>query len=420
MLPPPHFRPPVRLVRATSVMLALAAAGGACERAAAPFSEPDMVRDSAGVSIVLNSTPSWPGDSAWMLADTPFVRISGTASNPFGDIVRVTRTASGSIVVADGSTQRIRLYDSRGNFQRLLGGPGTEPGEFQALTWVGATGDSIIAYDLVQRRLTTFAPRERTRTSQLDLAGTQYVAPLDVFHDGMLLVVSGGPVFPFPAPTGEVRRDSADLIRVAPDGTIADTIVRVAWGESFGVRLGRGTGAFVAPMPRPFSRRTSAVAWGDGVIVGDGDGYVLAFYNSAGRLLTSVRRATKPEPVTPEAIEGFRAARASAPAARGVQRELDSALVSALDSAPYPSVMPSFERVLVDPDGVLWVEAYSVRSDQPTLWSVFTPHGRWLGDVAMPDRFLPQYIDRDAVYGVWRDPGEAPQVRGYRIYGRSR
>lgn len=407
-------RPSSPLAPCAVALLVLALA---CEKAPPPFGAVDDVRDSAGVQIVVSTAPSWPSDSVWHLAtDTPLVDIGGTAASPFQEIVGIAVTASGVIVVADGATQRIRLYDAHGGLLRQLGGRGTDAGEFQALSWIGAAGDSIIAYDLVQRRLTLFPTRGRVRTATLDAGGTQYIAPLEVFHDGTLLVVSGGAVFPFPAPTGQVRRDSAQLMRVTVEGVVEDTIAQVAWGESFGVRLGRGTGAFIAPMPRPFSRRASAAVWGDKLLVGDGDGYAIEGYNSVGRLVSSYRRPLDPEPVTPEAIDGFRAARARAPASTGVQRELDSALVAALDSAPFPAVMPSFERILADPSGNIWVEAYSVRGDQPTSWSIFDSDGRWLGDVRTPDRFEMRVVTRDAVYGVWRDPGEAPRLRAYRVW----
>ena len=374
------------------------------------------LRDSAGVRIVESETRAWSADSAWTLAvDSPMVDITGTSAVPFEQIVRVLRTPMGLIAVADGGTQRIRVYDAAGRFVRMLGSPGTEPGEFQALSWIGAASDTLVAYDLVQRRVTVFGVRGRLRTVSLDDGSTAFTSPVGIHADGTLLFVSGGPRFPFPAMAGTMVRDSVTLMRLSPDGEQRDTLGVFPWGESFGVPIQSGDQRFVAPMPRPFGRRTSIAVMEDGFVVGRGGQFVVDVHGADGALRLSLRRSVEGAPVTPEAVEGFRMARASAPAAPGLQRQLDSALVAALDSAPFPASMPVFERVLVDDAGFIWVELYSVRGDQPAEWSVHAPDGRWLGDVRVPARLEVHHIGTDAVYGVWRDPGEDPRVRAYRL-----
>ncbi len=45
----------------------------------------------------------------------------------------VLRTAGDHLIVADGASQQIRVYDSAGRFVRAFGGPGEGPGEFRFL-----------------------------------------------------------------------------------------------------------------------------------------------------------------------------------------------------------------------------------------------------------------------------------------------
>ena len=387
----------------------------ACRRPPEAVGTGAAARDSAGVRIVLNVEPAWTAAAAWSIADTPSVDIAGTSAAPFREIVALVRTPAGAIAVADGITQRIRLFTPAGAPLRALGGPGTEAGEFEGLTWLVHAGDSLLAYDLVLRRLTLFGEAGRARVAELDGVGDLFVTPIGRFRDGTILLAAGGAVFPFPDSVGRVRRDSATLLRFGADGRLRDTLVRVAWSESFGVEIASTGQRFVAPMPRPFGRRTSVFVRFGGFGVSEGARYQIDLYGPDNQLAMSIRREVSGAPVTPEAIEGFRTARASAPPAQGLQRQLDSALVRALDSAPYPGAMPVTERAVTDDVGNIWVEDYSVRGDQPAIWSVFDIGGIWQGEIAVPPRFDPMYVGADIIYGIWRDPGEAPRVRGYRI-----
>jgi hypothetical protein len=387
----------------------------ACRRPPEAVGTGAAARDSAGVRIVLNVAPAWTASTAWTITDTPSVDIAGPSAAPFRDIVAVIRTPAGAIAVADGISQRIRLFMPSGAPLRALGGPGTEPGEFEGLNWLVHAGDSLLAYDLVLRRLTLFGNAGRARVAELEGVGDLFITPVGRFRDGTILMAAGGAVFPFPDSAGRVRRDSATLLRFGADGRVGDTLPRVPWSESFGVEIASTGQRFVAPMPRPFGRRTSVFVRFGGFGVSEGGRYQVDLYGPENKLAMSIRREVTGAPVTPEAIDGFRTARASAPPAEGLQRQLDSALVGALDSAPYPGAMPVTERALADDAGNIWVQDYSVRGDQPAIWSVFDIGGIWQGEIAVPPRFDPMYISADMIYGVWRDPGEAPRVRGYRI-----
>lgn len=377
-----------------------------------------VVRDSAGVHIVLNTAPAWARESAWSVVDTPFFDAGGSPGTDFQNVVSVVRTRDGALAVADGGDQRIRVFNGAGEVVRILGARGTGPGEFRSLSWMASAGDSLLAYDAVERRLTLFGAYGRVRTTALDVGNALFSMPMGRFRDGTLLVEAGGPLFPFPGHPGQVRRDSALLLRVDAEGHVRDTLAHVPWSESFGVALGSGDRRFMAPMPRPFARRTSAVVFHNGFAVGEGGAYVIDLYSHDGTLQQSMRRNVSGAPVTPEAIQAFKDARRAMPAGTGLQASLDSALVMALDSAPFPRTMPVFERVLADEAGNLWVEDYSIRGGQPRRWSIFNDSGRWLGDVATPANFDPQYITADALYGVWHAGTDVPSVRGYALVKR--
>ena len=391
--------------------VSLAACGGR-ERELGPGAS---ARDSAGVAIVRNTAPAWGADSGWRIADTALVVIGGGNGVRTGRIVDAVRTESGAIAVADGDAQVIRVYDLAGRLLRTLGRRGTGAGEFQAIDWLEPAADSILAFDLVARRLTMFGAPTRVRVASL--AGTEgaITAPLGRYSDGTLLVAAGDPTFPFQGDEGSVRHDSVTLIRATAEGEAIDTIARVAWGESFGVAIGEGDRRFLAPMPRPFGPRASAAVVGDDVVVGEGKRHELNVYGAGGALVRSIRRERDPLPVTPDAIAAFKEAQRRASAERGLQAEVDAALVAALDHAPWPERLPAFDRVLADTDGNLWVLDYGVRRDQPGSWNVFTVEGRWLGTVTTPARFRVEQVGRDWILGAGRGPGAEEDVRMYRI-----
>ena len=377
------------------------------------FGSGSSIADSAGIQIVRSTEPEWAAESAWTVADTPRVDLGGSDSYRFGDVAAVAVTREGAIAVADAGSQTIRVFDMAGRPLRTLGRRGTAPGEFQALSWIAPAGDSILAYDLVSRRLTMLGTR--TRTAALEGGNALLTTPLGRFNDETVLAAAGGPVFPFQGRQGEVRADSAFLLRHRPDGSVTDTVGHVPWGESFGVPIGRGTQQFLAPMPRPFGRRTSVAVVGDRIAVGKAQRYEIEVIGAANKLERIIRRAQDPLPVTPDAITAFKAAQRRADPGRGLQAQVDSALEAALDSAPYPKSLPAYERILADPSGNLWVLEYSIRFGQPQSWSVFDPEGRWLGTVRTPAGLRVEQVGESWVAGVWRDAGGEEHVRVYEL-----
>ncbi|HEX6644351.1 MAG TPA: hypothetical protein VF037_06730 [Gemmatimonadales bacterium] len=387
----------------------------ACADTSAELGQGASVRDSAGVEVVTNRDPVWTADSNWRVSDVAVFEVGGDGSVALGEITGIVRTPSGAIAVADGRSQIIRVFAPDGRLVRSVGRRGSGSGEFQALAWLGADGDSLLAYDLVTRRITLFGAAGRVRTTQLQSQGPTLTMPLGRLDDGTWLVVAGGPTFPFAGKEGAARTDSARLLRFGGDGAIRDTLARIEWGETFGVAIGSGDNRFVAPMPRPFGRRASAVFTGSDIVVGEGSDYSVRIYDPDGTLRRIVRRPRTPTPVTPEAVAAYRATVGLPAGSRGLQARVDSALVGALDSAPFPAVMPAYERVLADADGHIWVLEYSVRRDQPRRWSVFTREGRWLGDIITPMGLRVESVGDSWVLGVSAAPDGAERVRMYSL-----
>ena len=126
--------------------LAATAVSG-CEAGTAPTS---TSRDSLGVTIVESVVPAWAPDAGWRIAEEPIVDLAETGSGDRHDFFRVQDMlrAGEHLIVADGVSQELRVYDSAGRFLRAFGGRGEGPGEFRFLRTVVSTGDGrLVAMD---------------------------------------------------------------------------------------------------------------------------------------------------------------------------------------------------------------------------------------------------------------------------------
>ncbi len=75
-----------------------------------------VVRDSAGVRIVENTTPLWQPGQEWRLSPEPVVDIGSVSAGEEYELFQVwspVRLSNGSIVVVNGSSQELRFYAER-------------------------------------------------------------------------------------------------------------------------------------------------------------------------------------------------------------------------------------------------------------------------------------------------------------------
>jgi hypothetical protein len=85
-----------------------------------------------------------------------------------------------------------------------------------------------------------------------------------------------------------------------------------------------------------------------------------------------------------------------------------------------------FRGADVDADGNIWLHAYPRSGEDPQSAQVFSPEGRWLGEVAVPAGLkrvnelepAPLEIGADYVLGVWQDEADVDHVRLYRLAKR--
>lgn len=118
------------------------------------------VRDSAGVKIAENPRPSPDSRLGWTVGTEPLVSIGtteATADFQFHGVEDATRLGDGGIVVANGGSMELLVFDATGQYRTAWGGEGEGPGEFADMNRVRPWAtDSLIADDPEQGRISAF------------------------------------------------------------------------------------------------------------------------------------------------------------------------------------------------------------------------------------------------------------------------
>lgn len=372
-----------------------------------------IVWDSSGVKIVESTAPRWgTEDAAWRVARDPELEL-GRADGPepevFSGITGVATLSDGSLAVGDVRTGQIRIFSHSGEHLGSGGGLGDGPGEFRgAFGFFGMwsyRGDSVVAFDRAAQKLEVFDSRGRYVRGfrldlRLDLGRFHHLAD---FHHVAGPTVDGGVVVKTPPaiPSG-VQREAAATTRTLllfnATGAGPDTIVTVETQSA--ERRGSVFSASVEP-----------IVSGNTIVAVTPDRFELRRYSLDGQLDAVFRRAFEARPVRREHVERERSRRlAAAPSPQMRPR-----IAEVFDELQVPDTFPIVRSIAADHAGNVWVEHYTLGGVTSPVWSVFDQEGLFLGDLEMPEGFLPLDIGVDHVTGVSRDEFDIPYVRRYRL-----
>ncbi|HMS02373.1 MAG TPA: hypothetical protein PKE51_05340 [Gemmatimonadaceae bacterium] len=399
---PAHVRVTTRLTCAL-LLVACTSDGSRTANPSAPVVERETIGDTMVIRTVRGS--AW-GDRARLTPVVSIGALDGDERYIFGNVFAIARDSLNRVLVLDGQANAIRVYNADGTYADTWGREGAGPGELR-------NPDRGLAV----------LPDGRTVVRDPGNARLQLFTR-DGASDGVWLVLSGqwrsrDPLFQHAdtlltlQPAGEVR-DISDvpmaLVRIAPNGTVFDTLPLPALG---------------APVPQLTARNGGntaqiAVPWAPGpvwtwhpagyFVTGHAERYAITFADPSG--VRRVERAVAPIRIT----EGERTqeiARATA----GL-RWLDSSWV--WNGPDVPTEKPAFERFYVATDGRLWVlrAGDAVALDTPErdengveiawaeqqLFDVFERDGSFLGSVPVPMGFKHDrspVIDGDGLWAVW-------------------
>ncbi len=147
------------------------------------------------------------------------------------------------------------------------------------------------------------------------------------------------------------------------------------------------------------------------IVLGAGVDSEVEVWNRDGKMIRLIRWIAAPRPVDGPGIEKFKEdflVRLEGSA----QEEFWNGW---LRDVPFPDFMPTFDKLLVDRTGHLWVREYQPSWEDSQIWSTFTPEGRWLGEVGVPSALAITDIGADYILGIWRDEMDVEYVRMYSL-----
>ena len=373
--------------------------------------------DSLGVSLIEYPT-SFEASSGrtWSTNPEPLFSIG----EPTSELYRV-RTAlflsDGRIIVANGGSHELLLFDHVGQLLARTGGEGGGPGEFWHLTFLSAgPADSLFAYDRRERRVSVFDRNgvfaRAVTLSGLDGLGT--AEQIGVLRNGEIV----GAFHQRTRGVGLVR-DSLVVVMFGRSGAMTASVgafphMHTHWGPH-PVPEGDERAAF--PLPVAFSSLTAVGVRDTVIYVGLAHDFSLIRMDGSGK-----RRVTRQNDTPALVTDAHREQLFAVLAEHGMNgRELE--VLRALEG---PLTLPAFghepltapvdEQVLLvtDTEGV-WVKPFELPPAVNTRWSRFDAHGLYEGTITMPVRFRPTAVRGDVVLGVYRDATDVEYVRAYRV-----
>lgn len=364
---------------------------------------PSTTRDSAGVTIVENARPDPGSRLGWRVGDVPAVSI-GTQEGDESDMLFLvsdaTRLADGRIAVANAGSSELRVFSADGRFLAAWGGQGEGPGEFSGYTpdkvsrW---PGDSIVGDDMFRAQLHVFDGEGNAGRTVTFPDG--YHSFLGVMPDGTVLV-KPSTVFGLAFGAGPLARKDQNFAFLLPSGEMS-----VSLGPQPGEEWFVSTSA-PAATPHPFGRSTIAAIWGDLAIVAPTDRYELHAYASDGSLARIVRRDHELTRPTQADVDAWIQGRlAELPEERRERYQAQTEVMTPVE------FFPAFGDVKPDAAGCLWVQDYNLPGQDRSLWTVFDPSGRVLGQVDLPADLEVYEIGVDYILGANRDELSVERVQ---------
>lgn len=373
--------------------------------------------DSSGVTISTTTGPEWGPGKAWSLSEPPILEV-GEAAGPsevlLASVVGGSRRPDGSLVVCDRGSLTLRYFGPDGTPTRTVGGRGAGPGELRNMIDCFQRGTETWVYQAPVFPLEVFGEDGAHLGSvAAPRPGGRLAIVLGVHADRTLLLRQDGSRVGLPQgesvlPTTLARGDDEhglDTLGIFPSA-----------------RWVRGS---LVSFPGAFTPTLQAVAAGSSTLIAWPERFDVLRIDAAGRR-TRLRLPVEPLPVELRHRLAFEERVLEGPMPAGdLSYDAPPIRRDVVATMEYPARFPAHYRLLVAPDGSLWVERGDGPRDPlpqvaephaaPTTWDVVMPDGRWLGAVAMPALFEPLEIGIDYVLGVQRDAMGVERVRVHAI-----
>jgi len=362
--------------------------------------------DSAGVHIAQSSGVTLQTPLPWVLDSVPDLEIgtiAGEEPYQFSNISSVVAMPDGDIVVVDRGSLEARWFDGRGTFLRAVGGPGRGPGEFvRAEVVTQFQPDSLVVFDLMQRRLTSISLDGQWVRTQ---PGGE---PLQSLLRGRPAVAGAGLVL-FLSGDGSCASDHDGVCEeplfvhvVDPGAGSSDTIAVTSRRHFRTTEFGQ----WPLFLTIPFDPVVSAATDGEGFLMTTGEEFEIWGFGRDGALERVIRIDHPPLVLKEDELETT-----IREYPRGAY-EVDD-IRRMFGQMDIRDTKPSFQALRVDSLGWIWAERFRMDEELPAEWVVFDPSGRARGVMTLPSELEVHDIGEHFLLGVAADEMGVEYVRRY-------
>ena len=361
--------------------------------------------------LAVNLTLSAQASAAWVVEAEPVLTLGLNDEDPnalLQVVVFATRLPDGSILVGDHGEFALKLFDGSGRFRRAFARKGSGPGEVRFLGRMFRCGDSILTYDIAEgHRMSVFSLAGRyERTFRWRTPPGQTVPYVSACNSEGAFVHVGWPGDGSTRPG--IHRARVPVWMSRADSSAPRMLDSVSGSERWGQVVDR---RLVGSQPLPLGKQPVVAVGHSRALVGSADRFMLSGYDLAGRRTASLERSEVPIAVSERDIrDAIERAVAEEGEARRAAVEREYAAIT------FPTTVPAYTHLVIDSEDFAWVRAFPRSGAREARWSVFSPAGAFVGEVAVPTHLEVFEIGRDFILGRYLDPNESiPQVRLYRL-----
>lgn len=364
------------------------------------------------------------GTERWVV-DTAALVVIGQIQGPpellFGSVTSVHLSTEGEIVVADGQNHSIKIFDLNGRFVRQFGRSGRGPAEFEVISGMWLSSDTVQVFDHRLARISRFAlSGNYLGNVQLEGRGGYYVG---AFADGGVVLTLGGAFVDSDQPN--VLPTESAIVLYRSDGRYLGEITTVAGQWWYIATSGGGSGG-LPPGPtgvptglggvHALSPNSMPVIHGDTM-------YLLDQLEPAVNVLAKNGETVRTIPLPHGEI--------SEDQARTMVREALEEIGD--ERAARVQFMPRLERIpqvfglLVDSGGLIWTRRYDPRRDHSRTygfsrrrakggeWWVVDRAGDIRATIDISDDFAPMEVNDSLMVGVSVDSNDVERIVVYRL-----
>jgi len=382
---------------------ALALALAACRQSEHGAAWSGTVDTTATGAIVVHNSGRglWDSATAWRLEEE--LRI-GSADDSGPGAIANPRTlevdASGRIYVSESQPEEVRVYAPVGRFLRTLMRTGSGPGEVREA--IGLAWDTLGHLWVVDQR--------NARYTVFDTSGArlaEHPRPISGFSTWRWAgtIARTGEIIEITSIPGEgLFRQVA--VRLDSGMAVADTVPLPYWrGPAFELHRGGMSASYSVPFAASLLWRLDPRGYVWSSIT---ERYRIVQQTLRGDTVRVIERVVEPVPVT------------AAEKDSGMARMRPFVQMGGVpDRSRIPDVKPPITRLWVDDRGYLWTERSNPEgAPAGTLFDVFDPEGRYLGEVRAPLALQTVLVRGPALYATATGEDDVPVIVRFRIRGR--